>query len=172
MAPSEPPTRGAPMTQLPTGTDVWPDAGTGRFDPWPACQVHVEWGGIGAGLAAERGDGVVVIDVLSLSTTVTMAAERGIDAYVYSAAELAEQGGGEALAARLDAVMAAGKRSARPGQISLSPASLVDPPPAAAALFSSLNGALAISAADRAPYLAIGCLRNRGAVAAAVAGWL
>jgi 2-phosphosulfolactate phosphatase len=148
-----------------------PDGGH-EFDPWPTRQVHVEWGATGAVLAAERGDAVVVVDVLSLSTTVTMAAEHGIQAYVYSPAEVAEQGGGDALAARLGVAMAVGNRLALPGQLSLSPASLVDPPTVTGALFSSLNGAVVLSAADPAPYLALGCLRNRTAVATAVGGWL
>jgi hypothetical protein len=73
---------------------------------------------------------------------------------------------------RLPPQPAVGKRLALSGRLSLSPASLVDPPSVSGALFSSLNGAVVISAADGAPYLALGCLRNRTAVATAVGGWL
>jgi 2-phosphosulfolactate phosphatase len=142
------------------------------FDPWPACQLHLEWGAAGAALAAERGDGIVVVDVLSFSTTLTMAAERGIDAYVYAPAELAAAGGGEAVARRLGVLAATGPRSSAPGQVSLSPASLVAPPPVTGALFSSLNGARVVGAAAAAPFLAAGCLRNATAVAGAAAGWV
>jgi 2-phosphosulfolactate phosphatase len=149
-------------------SDVW----TGwrqRFDPWPATRVHVEWGHVGAGLAAARGDDVVIVDVLSFSTTLTMAAERSIDCYVYSGPELAARGGREAVAAALGAVAAVEKRAAAAGRFSLSPASLVDLSEVPAALFTSLNGALAVSAAEGAPFLAVGCLRNRQAVARLVA---
>lgn len=154
-------------------SDVWQQEPAGAFDPWPEAQVHVEWSPVGAGLAARRGDGVVIVDVLSFSTTLTMAAERGISAYVYSGAELAEQGGPAQVAARLGATCAVSKRDAAPGQISLSPASIPGADPAiSTALFSSLNGALALSNVDSADHVAIGCLRNRSAVAGLVEGWL
>lgn len=139
------------------------------FDPWPVARVHVEWGHVGARLAAARGDDVVIVDVLSFSTTLTMAAERSIDCYVYSGPELAARGGREAVAAALGAVAAVRQRAAAPGRFSLSPASLVDVGVVPAALFTSLNGALAVSAAEGAPFLAVGCLRNRRAVARLVA---
>lgn len=152
-------------------SDVDPSAGS-PFDPWPDAHVHVEWGRIGARLAAERGDAVVIVDVLSLTTTLTMAAEAGIDAYVRSAEELDEHGGAPAVAEELGATLAVGKRRAEPGQISLSPATFVRPPLIRSALFSSLNGAAAIAAAAASPLVAAACLRNRSAAARLVARWL
>ncbi|MEU4776021.1 2-phosphosulfolactate phosphatase [Micromonospora sp. NPDC023644] len=154
-------------------SDVLPGREPDAFDPWPDERVHVEWSDLGARLAADRGDAIVVVDVLSFSTTLTMAAERGIRCHVHSKAELAERGGAELVAAALGAVPAAAKRDARPGQLSLSPASLREVgPEVSAALFTSLNGARAVSAAAGAAQVALGCLRNRSAVAALVASWL
>lgn len=155
----------------PGRSDVAP-ADAVAFEPWPDRQVHVEWGLIGARQAAARGDDVVIVDVLSFSTTVTVAAERGIDCLVYSGGELTERGGREAVAAELGAVAATGKRSAGPGRFSLSPASLLGITGVRTALFTSLNGALAVSATAGSPFVAIGCLRNRSATAELIAGRL
>jgi len=154
-------------------SDVWSGRLAAEFDPWPAVDVHVEWGPVAARLAAARGDAIVIVDVFSFSTTLTLAAERGLACHVYSGPELAAQGGAAAVAARLGAVCAVGKRDARPGAISLSPASVRSAELAAdRVLFSSLNGALVVASSDRAPRLAIGCLRNPRAVAACAAEWL
>lgn len=146
------------------GTDVWPGRTAASFDPWPPVAVHVEWGSTAAKLAAARGDDIVIVDVLSFSTTLTLAAEHGIDSYVYSGPELDTMGGRDAVARSVGARPAAAKRAAGPGQVSLSPASIVGAGPGAV-LFTSLNGALAVSTAGAAPILAVGCLRNYRAAA-------
>ena len=154
-------------------SDVWSEQLADGFDPWPAAQVHVEWGPVAAQLAAARGDAIVIVDILSFSTAVTLAAERGLASYVYSGPELTARGGAAAVAARIGAVCAVGKRDARPGTISLSPASVRSAEVTTGrVLFSSLNGALVVASADHAPRLAIGCLRNRRAVAACAFEWL
>lgn len=145
---------------------------TSAFEPWPPEAVHVEWGPIGARLAAERGHAVIVVDVLSFSTTLTVAAERGIDTWVYSGPELQRLGGAEAVARSLRATSTVSRRRSGAADLSLSPAALLAAPPMRAALFTSLNGAHAVSAADSCPWLAVGCLRNRSAVARLAAAWL
>lgn len=146
-------------------TDVWGGRIAATFDPWPAAGVHVEWGSTAAKLGAERGDDIAIVDVLSFSTTLTLAAEHGIDSYVYSGQELESMGGRDAAARSVGARPAAAKRTAAAGELSLSPASIVGATGIDAVLFSSLNGALAVSTACAAPFLAVGCLRNYRAVA-------
>ncbi len=147
------------------GTDVRAGRLPPTFDPWPAAGVHVEWGSTAAKLGAERGDDIVIVDVLSFSTTLTLAVEHGIDSYVYSGAELEAMGGRDAVARSVGARPAAATRAAADGEVSLSPASIVGATGIDAVLFTSLNGALAVSLAGAAPFLAVGCLRNYRAVA-------
>jgi 2-phosphosulfolactate phosphatase len=97
-----------------------------RFDPWPATQVHLEWGVTGARLAAERGDAVVVVDVLSFSTSVTIAAGRGVGCLVLPGPQLAALGGPDVVATRFGLRSAATKRTLGPDRLSLSPASLLN----------------------------------------------
>jgi 2-phosphosulfolactate phosphatase len=139
------------------------------FDPWPVVDVHVEWGPKGAALAAERGDTVVIVDVLSCSTTVSIAAERGATALVYSGAELDAMGGWDAAGERLRAVVMAKDRTVVAGRPSLSPASLGHLVPGDRVVFTSLNGAQCVAAAASARELMIGSLRNRAATADAIA---
>jgi len=141
----------------------------GGFEPWPAAGVHVEWGPTGARLAAERGDVVVVVDVMSFSTTLTVAVERGFTCLVHSPAEVAELGGLEAAAARFGARPMSGSRRVAAGQVSLSPASLLTAEPGQRVLFTSLNGAAVVAAATAAPALLVGGLRNAAACARAAA---
>lgn len=102
-----------------------------------------------------------------------MAAERGLSAYVFAAHELAAGGGAAAVAQRLDAVCAVGKRRAPAGEISLSPASVRSASLASSrVLFSSLNGARVVAAGGAAGELAVASLRNRSAAAQLAGGWL
>ena len=136
-----------------------------RFDPWPDAQVHLEWAATGARLAAARGDAVVVVDVLSFSTSVTIAVSRGADCLILTRDELAELGGPESAAALLGLRSTATKRTPGPDQHSLSPLSLLAVRPGPPLLVTSLNGAAVTAAAAAAPNLLVGCLRNAGAVA-------
>jgi len=136
-----------------------------EFDPWPAPQVHLEWGAVGARLAAERGDVVVVVDVLSFSTSVTIAVGRGLRCLVVPGPLLAELGGPDVVAARFGVRSAATKRTPGPDRLSLSPASLLTVEPGADLLVTSLNGAAVVAAAAAAPRVLVGCLRNASAVA-------
>lgn len=84
--------------------------------------VGFDWGPVGAEVVAGvvAGDIVAVVDVLSFTTAVTVAADRGIDVYPYrwrdeTAIAYAEEYG---------ATLAVGRSAAGPGDVSLSPASI------------------------------------------------
>lgn len=149
------------------------DVGTARFEPWPAdAQLHVEWGPTGARLAGERGDVVVIVDVLSFSTSVVTTLARGATALSYSAEELDAMGGRERAAATLDAEIVARDRAATTARFSLSPASLATIGPGDRLIFTSLNGATCTAAASDAPIVLVGGLTNRTAVARVVRDFL
>jgi 2-phosphosulfolactate phosphatase len=85
-------------------------------------RIRLEWGPTGGAAIARRADVAVVVDVLSFTTTVTVAVERGITVYPFRwrderAAEYAEQ---------LEANLALQRQDARyrAGAVSLSPGSL------------------------------------------------
>lgn len=134
--------------------------------------MHAEWGAAGAALAAARGDIVVVVDVLSFSTTLTIAVSRDFTCLVRSPEEIRQMGGLEAAASVLGARPMSKSRRVRPGELSLSPASLLAAQPGQRALFTSLNGAAVTTAAAASPALVIGCLRNATAVAEKVSRML
>ena len=141
------------------------DVTAAGFEPWPDSSVHVEWGATGAALAADRGDVVVVVDVLSFSTTLSIAVSRDFTCLVYSGAEIESLGGPAMAAIRLGARPLHGRRGAGPGRVSLSSASLLDAEPGQRVVFTSLNGATVVGAAARAPALLVGAPRNATACA-------
>jgi 2-phosphosulfolactate phosphatase len=146
------------------------DVAAAGFEPWPDSSVHVEWGATGAALAAERGDVVVVVDVLSFSTTLSIAVSRDFTCLVYSDAEIESLGGPAMAAIRLGAKPLSRQRGAEPGQVSLSPASLLTAERGQRVVFTSLNGATVVSAAAKAPALLVGAPRNATACAQ-LAAW-
>ena len=148
--------------------------GAQSFEPWPdGVDVHVESTIVAAGLAAERGDVVVIVDVLSFSTTVSIAIERGAEVLVYSGDEIEARGGSEVIARELDADIIAKGRIADGARFTLSPDSLSALGPEDRVIFTSLNGAACVAAASNddqpAPAVLVGSLLNRSAVADAVA---
>jgi 2-phosphosulfolactate phosphatase len=129
--------------------------------------VRLDWGPVGA--QATRADVAVVVDVLSFSTSVTVAVERGMRVYPYrwNGAQAA------AFAAQHDAVVAVGRLEAtRTGLVtapSLSPASLLACEAVPRLILPSPNGStIAAALRECGATVAIGCLRN----AQAVARWL
>lgn len=134
------------------------------FAPWSRAQVHVEWGTIGARHAADRGDIVVIVDVLSFSTEVVLAAAEDLTCLIYSDAELDAMGGIDTAAAILNA-----RPHRRFGPRRLDDAPLLPHPhppvPGERVLFRSTNGAAVTCAAEAAPELLIGSLANARACA-------
>jgi 2-phosphosulfolactate phosphatase len=120
--------------------------------------VGVEWGLQGALNYASRVDVIVVVDVLSFSTSVAVAVERGASVWPHpggpGARELADNLGG----------LLAGRRTQTDGP-SLSPASLLDLPPDSRLVLPSPNGGLiAYSLASQGCQVIAAGLRNASAV--------
>src|SRR5665809_102474 len=85
-------------------------------------RVRLEWGPTGAAAIARSADVAVVVDVLSFTTAVSVAVDRGITVFPYRwgderAAAYAEERGANLALNRLDARW-------RSGAVSLSPVSL------------------------------------------------
>lgn len=130
-------------------------------------EVRLDWGPVGA--EATRAEICVVVDVLSFSTSVTVAVERGTRVFPYRWRGT----GAEAFAAAHDAVLAVGRlEAAKQGDVvvpSLSPASLLECDPVPRLVLPSPNGStIATALQDGGATVAAGCLRN----AEAVADWL
>jgi 2-phosphosulfolactate phosphatase len=136
-----------------------------------AYPVRFDWGLTGArALVAEArpGDVAVVVDVLSFTTTLTVARERGIEVYPFpwaaaDAPAYAEQRG---------AVLARGRREGLAvGAVSLSPASFEGITDTERVVLPSPNGsAIAFALAEAGVRVVGACLRNLSAVGAWLAG--
>lgn len=124
----------------------------------PAHDVRVGWGPTGA--AAIATPVTVVVDVLSFTTTLTVALDRGMTVYPFRWKD--ERAA--AYAAARDAVLAQG-RSARSG-VSLSPVSVRSASGVERLVLPSPNGSAISSALAAAGATVVGAsLRNRSAVA-------
>ena len=122
--------------------------------------VRFDWGPVGAEALSEGHGCVIVVDVLSFTTSVSVATGRGMAVYPYAL----DAPGAEAFAASHRAELAVRRRdlsAERPW--ALSPASLARAPVTARLVLPSPNGS-AISAIARGTVVA-GCLRNASAVA-------
>ena len=119
-----------------------------------------DWGPVGAEVVA--GDIVAVVDVLSFTTAVTVAADRGIDVYPYrwrdeTAVAYAEQYG---------ATLAVGRSAAGPGDVSLSPVSIRRVTGITRLVLPSPNGStIATQLSDVGATVIAVSLRNRRAAA-------
>jgi 2-phosphosulfolactate phosphatase len=130
----------------------------------PGSGVRFEWGQPGAQATGGPDSALVIVDVLSFSTAVTIAAGHGAAIYPHPwpAPDI------RAFAGARDAALAVPRHQARPDQPwSLSPASLLSGPLPARLVLPSPNGS-AIAAAAASRHVLAGCLRN----ATAVARWL
>jgi 2-phosphosulfolactate phosphatase len=122
-------------------------------------RVDLEWGLAGARHFADLAEVVVVVDVLSFSTSVTVACEQGARVWPHPGGEQAHE-----LARSIEAVLA-GTRSHTSGP-SLSPASLLDLPEQSRLVLPSPNGSSVSHALMGSKALVlVGCLRNASAVA-------
>jgi 2-phosphosulfolactate phosphatase len=120
--------------------------------------VALEWGPVGARTLAERSDVVVVVDVLSFSTALTIAVERGAVVWPHVGGESARQ-----LARDIGAVLA-GNRSSHEG-LTLSPESLLGVDAETRLVLPSPNGSsIAFAAINSGVPVVAGCLRNATAV--------
>ncbi|MGO8958393.1 MAG: 2-phosphosulfolactate phosphatase [Streptosporangiaceae bacterium] len=136
----------------------------------PGYDVRLEWG-LQGGLAISQGaDIAVIVDVLSFTTAVSVAVDRGAEVFPYrwqdpSAREFAR---------RHDAVLAVGRSAAAAAgtdAVSLSPVSIRDAARLARLVLPSPNGsALAADLAAAGVTVVAACLRNRAAVARWLAG--
>ncbi|WP_427887779.1 2-phosphosulfolactate phosphatase [Kribbella sp. GL6] len=122
-----------------------------------------DWGPVGAEVVA--GDIVAVVDVLSFTTAVTVAADRGIDVYPYrwrdeTAVAYAEHYG---------ATLAVGRSEAGPDGVSLSPASIRRVTGITKLVLPSPNGStIAKQLSESGATVIAVSLRNR----LAAAGWV
>lgn len=132
-----------------------------------AYDVRFDWGPAGA--RALAADVTVVVDVLSFTTTLSVAVERGIEVFPFGWRDVRAT----SYALTRDATLAVGRREAGPDQVSLSPGTvraargierLVLPSPNGSSISSALAG-------EGAEVLG-GCLRNARAVGAVLAGRL
>ena len=129
-------------------------------------RVRFDWGPTGAAAIAEGADVAVVVDVLSFTTTLCVAVERGMTVLPYRwkderAAAYAEQHA---------ATLAVGRFEARslPGGagVSLSPAAMAKVSGVDRVVLPSPNGStIAFGLADSGCTVVGACLRNRTAVA-------
>lgn len=128
-------------------------------------QVRFDWGPTGAEAIADGADLAVVVDVLSFTTTLCVAVERGMTVLPYRwkderAAAYAEERGATLAVGRLEA------RSLSAGSgVSLSPAAMAQVSGVDRIVLPSPNGSsISFGLADRGCTVVGACLRNRSAV--------
>ncbi len=131
-----------------------------------AHRVRFEWGPTGAVATAVDADLAVVVDVLSFTTTLTIAVEQGIEVHPFPWRD--ERAA--AYAAEHDAVLAVGRLEAGPDPhpVTLSPAAMTRVSGVVRLVLPSPNGSTicaTLGAAPKGPDVVAGCLRNAAAVA-------
>lgn len=123
--------------------------------------VRCEWGEQGVAHLAPISDAIIIVDVLSFSTCVSIATARGATVFPYRGEKDALPAFARALGAEV-----AGRRGQRDGRYSLSPVSLMHVPADLRLVLPSPNGSTLTLATGQTPTFA-GCLRNAQAVARA-----
>lgn len=124
--------------------------------------VRFEWGLAGAGELASSRSCTVVVDVLSFTTSVTVAVEAGMSVYPYAWGDQTAAG----FARQNQAQLAAGRRAVSAATPwSMSPAALRRAPFTARLVLPSPNGsAICATAASSGTTVIAACLRNANAV--------
>lgn len=130
---------------------------TSPYDQSPSL-VRLEWGLVGA--HAVPADVAVVVDVLSFTTSVTIACTGG--ARVWPCPWKDERAA--TLAAQHGARLAVGRSQAGPDDVSLSPASVLARPGEDLVLPSPNGSTIAAALAQQGTQVVAGSLRNRSAV--------
>ena len=126
-------------------------------------RIRIEWGLAGVRLLAPVVDVVVVVDVLSFSSAVSIAVEQGARVVPYPTDGPGADGTAAAHARAIGATLARSNRGA-PG-LTLSPASLASLRSGDLLLLPSPNGATcAVEAAATGTMVVAGCLRNASAI--------
>ncbi len=129
-----------------------------------AYAVRFEWGPTGAAATAAGADIAVIVDVLSFTTTLTIAVEQGITVLPYRW----KDSGAEAYAADHDAVLAVGRfeGGGATGRVSLSPSAMSAVDGVDRLVLPSPNGSsISFDLAASGQTVVGACLRNRTAVA-------
>jgi 2-phosphosulfolactate phosphatase len=125
--------------------------------------LRLEWGPTGAAAIGRGCDVAVVVDVLSFTTTVTVATDRGVSVLPYRWGD----DGARATAEAYGATLAVGRSRARPGAVSLSPGSVREAHDLHRLVLPSPNGStISAELAGEVPAVVAVSLRNRRAVAA------
>jgi 2-phosphosulfolactate phosphatase len=128
-------------------------------------RVRFDWGPTGAEAVSQGADVAVVVDVLSFTTTLTVAVERGITVWPFPwkderAAAYAEERDATLAVGRLEA------RSTATGGVSLSPADMSRVSGVERLVLPSPNGsAICAALAGSGVEVVAACFRNRTAVA-------
>lgn len=121
--------------------------------------VRFDWGPVAAATLAPDTACIVIVDVLSFTTSVTIATEYGTRVYPYPWRD----DNAAVFAAQKQATLAVGRRSTSPATPwSLSPAALRRAPFTPRLVLPSPNGS-AIAAANSSPIAVAGSLRNAAA---------
>lgn len=123
--------------------------------------VRFEWGATDAAALSDENGALVIVDVLSFTTSATVAVERGTSVYPVPWRD----GRAAAIAQNADAVLAVGRRQAtKEHPWSLSPVALCTAPAVPRLVLSSPNGSTIASTVNAGTLIAA-CLRNASAVA-------
>jgi 2-phosphosulfolactate phosphatase len=124
--------------------------------------LRMDWGPTGADAVAAGCDVAAVVDVLSFTTTLSVAADRGTVVYPYRWRD----GSAERFAIERDAVLAVGRSRAGEGRVSLSPGTIRAAATLPRLVLPSPNGSAISFRLARTATTVIGVsLRNRHAAA-------
>lgn len=129
-----------------------------------AHDVRFEWGPSGA--VALAADVTVVVDVLSFTTTLSVAVDRGVEVFPFRWKDVRAT----TYAMTRDAVLAVGRSQAGPGEVSLSALTVRAAVGLERLVLPSPNGsAISFALAEAGSEVVGGCLRNAAAVGALLA---